>query len=147
MKKNLRDQLNFGFQIFSQLLSVEKNYSFPRGRGCDFSTVLLYLKNCQAKCFKLFTRHRSYLFYKERRRMLKSSVVLVEMARNVCILHFFLLKTVNGKAGPFGTSPKAVLSSSLTCLCLYFINFSSKYLKEVSERCSILSLTFSFNTF
>ena len=45
-----------------------------------------------------------------RRGMLKSSVVLVEMVRNVCILHFFLLQTVNGKAGLFGTAPKAVLS-------------------------------------
>ena len=37
--------------------------------------------------------------------MLKSSVVLVEMARNVCILHFFLLQTVNGKAGRLGLLP------------------------------------------
>ena len=40
-------------------------------------------------------------------------------------LHFtlFLLRTVNGKAGPFGTAPKAVYSSSL---CLYFIHFAPK---------------------
>ena len=35
------------------------------------------------------------------------------MARNVCIFHFFLLQTVNGKIGPFGTAPKAIHSSSL----------------------------------
>ena len=51
MTHKFRDQLNFGFQTFSQLLSVAKNYSFPRGTGAIFQLfavipegyMLLYL--------------------------------------------------------------------------------------------------------
>ena len=45
----------------------------------------------------------------------------VEIARNVCILHF-LLQTVNGKAGPFGTAPKAVHSSSFYSVTYFLIS-------------------------
>ena len=42
MTQKFRDQLNLRFKTFSQLLSVAKNYSFLRGRGCDFSSVCCY---------------------------------------------------------------------------------------------------------
>ena len=60
MTQKFRDQLNLGIGTFSQLLSVAKNYS--EGQGVQFfNCFLLYLKNCQAKCLKIFTKLRSYL--------------------------------------------------------------------------------------
>ena len=61
-----------------------------------------------------------------------TSVVRVDMARNVCILLFFLLQTVNGKAGPFGTAPKAVHSFSLWSIYAYvFYSLSDKEIKYI----------------
>ena len=55
--------------------------------------------------------------------------------------HFFLV-TFN-----FNIKLNGLCVNFLAYLCLYFINVSSKYFKKVSERCTILSLTFSFFTF
>ena len=59
--QKFQDQLNFGFETFSQLLSLEKNIRFQGAESAILKLfpVIGYHRNCQTKFLKTLGKLRS----------------------------------------------------------------------------------------